>query len=216
MFLISFGLNSFIDASLRLTGRMRTVPSYLNPVRLPVTSLPNTGPTLVSFHLLPIPRHTAFLNKLRALSTRHSILLPATCIRSIFGHSRQVLLFLVRRWLTSVGGCRIQSRDVNTELVEKHRKTLLTKLEGYERILSKQKYLAGDVRSIQSIHLSTRRPLTDIHSWRNLEPYPRRFVPYSVWCSGRKTSTGYSQFSAECEALVGGAYCTWFLEGVDW
>ncbi|KAB5591145.1 hypothetical protein CTheo_5396 [Ceratobasidium theobromae] len=39
----------------------------------------------------------------------------------------------------------IKKRDVNAELIEKYRNTLLDRLKGYERILSKQKYLAGDV-----------------------------------------------------------------------
>ena len=43
--------------------------------------------------------------------------------------------------------CAIRGRGLtpNEELAKKYVNTLLAKMDGYERILSKQKYLAGDV-----------------------------------------------------------------------
>ncbi|KAF8751066.1 glutathione [Rhizoctonia solani] len=38
----------------------------------------------------------------------------------------------------------LEGREPDAEVLEKKRQTLLSKLEAYERILSKQKYLAGD------------------------------------------------------------------------
>ncbi|KAG8702853.1 hypothetical protein FRC11_011159 [Ceratobasidium sp. 423] len=46
---------------------------------------------------------------------------------------------------------RLQGREPDTTLVEKNRQTLLAKFEGYERILSKQKYLGGDVFTLADL-----------------------------------------------------------------
>lgn len=40
---------------------------------------------------------------------------------------------------------RMFGAEPDEALAEKHRATLVAKLDGYERILSKQKYLAGEV-----------------------------------------------------------------------
>ncbi|KAG8721962.1 hypothetical protein FRC11_002810 [Ceratobasidium sp. 423] len=50
-------------------------------------------------------------------------------------HARQVLV----------------GREPHTTLVEKNRQTLLAKFEGYEHILSKQKYLGGDVFTLADL-----------------------------------------------------------------
>ncbi|KAJ1305662.1 hypothetical protein OPQ81_000657 [Rhizoctonia solani] len=57
----------------------------------------------------------------------------------------------------------IENREPNTALIEKHRQTLVTKLEAYERILSKQKYLAGDVFTLAD--------LFHVQFGKEIEPY---------------------------------------------
>ncbi|KAH7319560.1 glutathione S-transferase [Rhizoctonia solani] len=46
---------------------------------------------------------------------------------------------------------RLESREPDSTLIEKYHQTLLEKLEAYERILSKQKYLGGDVFTLADL-----------------------------------------------------------------
>ena len=53
--------------------------------------------------------------------------------------------------------------EINPTIVEHYRVILETKLEGYERILSRQQYIAGDVRQLTAVR--DREKLTSLQEF---------------------------------------------------
>jgi hypothetical protein len=70
--------------------------------------------------------------------------------------------------------------ETDEKLVEELVGKLEGKLDGYEVILGKQKYLAGDVRASSC---SMRAPLNRDADGRgsSAESYRRRFIPSPIW-----------------------------------
>ena len=68
---------------------------------------------------------------------------------------------------------RLFGGEVNTEAVAKLASQLDSKLDGYERLLGRQRYLAGNVsESVFLLSISTLRPMMSDYS---------RILPWQIW-----------------------------------
>jgi hypothetical protein len=124
--------------------RTRTAPRSSSPALSVVTSLPSTAKTPVLCPARAIQRHTACSSRRLASSIR-----PST--RLLAGSPLSVSLpsayndYLVAAYQSHSMQTRALGLEGSEASAEKHVNTLKAKMDGYERILSKQKYLAGDV-----------------------------------------------------------------------
>jgi hypothetical protein len=125
----------------------RTMGSYSSKaVRSLATSRPSMHhPGHLSFRVIPVmSRLWRFSTRLQASSCLISNPLQAASLKRRFSRSKSSE-YCVLWSLRSGSRCRMEALDPEPILVTKYETTLDTKMEGFERLLGKQKYMAGDV-----------------------------------------------------------------------